>query len=161
MSNLVAVRKYIEEIFKTSRFAVLATEGDGQPHASFIAITPMDSYRALIFATYRNTRKYSNLTRNGKVALLVESGKYLNQTQQDSFVLTAFGHVEEIGIADREFVFNKHLEWHPDLLAFMQTEDCTLVRIKVDTYQVVRGIDDVEWWTIADLDVPEEGKMGD
>lgn len=152
MSNLVVVKRYIEDIFKTSRFAVLATEGDGQPHASFIAITPMDSYRALIFATYRNTQKYNNLTRNGKVALLVESGKYSNAAQQDCFVLTAFGHVEEIEIADQEYVFNTHLEWHPDLLSFMQSEDCTLVRIKVDTYQVVRGIDDVEWWSIKDLD---------
>ncbi|MHC1774969.1 MAG: pyridoxamine 5'-phosphate oxidase family protein [Lentimicrobium sp.] len=155
MSNLSAVRKYIEDIFLCSRFAVLATEGDGQPYASFIAITPVDNYRALIFATYRNTQKYRNLARNGKVALLVESGNSGNTTQQDSFVLTAFGHVEEIGIADQEAVFNAHLEWHPDLLSFMKSEDCTLVRIKVDTYQVVRGIDDVEWWSIKDLDIEE------
>ena len=152
MSKLVVVKKYIEEIFETSRFAVLATEGDGQPHASYIAITPMDSYRALIFATYRNTQKYLNLTRNGKVALLVESGKYSSKAQQDSFVLTAFGHMDEISTAEKENVFNKHLEWHPDLLSFMQAENCTLVRIKVDLYQVVRGIDDVEWWSIKDLD---------
>ncbi|MDP2234839.1 MAG: pyridoxamine 5'-phosphate oxidase family protein [Bacteroidales bacterium] len=152
MSKLVVVKKYIEDIFKTSRFAVLATEGDGQPHASYVAITPMDSYRALIFATYRNTQKYLNLIRNGKVALLVESGKHSSTAQQDSFVLTAFGHMEEIGTAEKEHVFNKHLKWHPDLLSFMQAEDCTLVRIKVDTYQVVRGIDDVEWWSINDID---------
>ncbi|MBS4062000.1 MAG: pyridoxamine 5'-phosphate oxidase family protein [Bacteroidetes bacterium] len=152
MSKLVVVKKYIEEIFETSRFAVLATEGDGQPHASYIAITPMDSYSALIFATYRNTQKYLNLTSNGKVALLVESGKYSSTAQQNSFVLTAFGHMEEIKASEKEFVFNTHLEWHPDLLTFMQAEDCTLVRIKVDLYQVVRGIDDVEWWSIKDID---------
>ncbi len=152
MSKLIETKAYIEKILKSSRFAVLATEGDGQPHASFIAITPMDNYRALIFATYRNTQKYRNLKRNGKVALLVESGN-INIEQQDSFVLTAFGHVEEIRTEDLKAVFNTHLEWHPDLLSFMQTEDCTLVMIKVDTYQVVRGIDDVEWWSIRDLDI--------
>ncbi len=152
MTKLITIRKYIEDIFLNSRFAVLATEGDGQPHASYVAITPMDSYRALIFATYRNTQKYLNLTRNGKVALLVESGKNSSTVKQDSIVLTAFGHLEEIGTEEMEFVFNKHLEWHPDLLSFMQAEDCTLVRIKVDTYQVVRGIDDVEWWSINDID---------
>ncbi|MBK6963234.1 MAG: pyridoxamine 5'-phosphate oxidase family protein [Bacteroidales bacterium] len=152
MSKLIETKAYIEKILKSSRFAVLATEGDGQPHASFIAITPMDNYRALIFATYRNTQKYRNLKRNGKVALLVESGN-INIEQQDSFVLTAFGHVEEIRTEDLKAVFNTHLEWHPDLLSFMQTEDCSLVMIKVDTYQVVRGIDDVEWWSIRDLDI--------
>jgi heme iron utilization protein len=152
MSNLIAIKKYIEDIFKISRFAVLATEGDGQPHASLIAVTPMEGYRKLIFATYRNTRKYHNLTHNGKVAVLVESIDISRSVLQESFVLTAFGHVEEIEISEKNMVFNTHLERHPELLSFIQSEDCSLVRIKVDTYQVVRGIDDVEWWTIDDLD---------
>jgi uncharacterized pyridoxamine 5'-phosphate oxidase family protein len=152
MSNLAAVKKYIEDIFKISRFAVLATESDGQPHASLIAVTPMEGYRKLVFATYRNTRKYQNLTHNGKVAVLVESVDINRSGLKDSFVLTAFGQVEDIDIAEKDLVSRAHLERHPGLLSFMQSEDCALVRIKVDSYQVVRGIDDVEWWTIADLD---------
>lgn len=154
MSNLIAIKKYIEDIFKISRFAVLATEGDGQPHASLIAITPIEGYRKLIFATYRNTRKYHNLSHNGKVAVLVESIDINRSGLQESFVLTAFGHVEEIETGEQNSIFNAHLEKHPELLSFIQSEDCSLILIKVDTYQVVRGIDDVEWWTIDDLDVP-------
>jgi uncharacterized pyridoxamine 5'-phosphate oxidase family protein len=154
MSNLIAIKKYIEDIFMFSRFAVLATEGDGQPHASLIAVTPTEGYRKLIFATYRNTRKYHNLVHNGKVAVLVESIDINRSGLQESFVLTAFGHVEEIEIGENTMLFNAHLERHPELLSFLQSEDCSLVRIKVDTYQVVRGIDDVEWWTIDDLDAP-------
>jgi nitroimidazol reductase NimA-like FMN-containing flavoprotein (pyridoxamine 5'-phosphate oxidase superfamily) len=152
MSNLTTIKKYIEDIFKISRFAVLATEGDGQPHASLIAFTPMDGYRKLIFATYRNTRKYHNLAHNGKVAVLVDSIDSSRSGLQESFVLTAFGHVEDIDSEDKNNVLKTHLERHPELLSFLQAEDCALVRIKVDTYQVVRGIDDVEWWTIDDLD---------
>jgi len=154
MSNLIAIKTYIEDIFKISRFAVLATEGDGQPHASLIAVTPMEDYRKLIFATYRNTRKYQNLTHNGKVAVLVESININRSGLKDSFVLTAFGQVEDIEIAEKNMVFEVHLERHPGLLSFLQSEDCSLVRIKIDTYQVVRGIDDVEWWTIDDPDAP-------
>jgi nitroimidazol reductase NimA-like FMN-containing flavoprotein (pyridoxamine 5'-phosphate oxidase superfamily) len=154
MSDLITIKKYIEDIFKISRFAVLATEGDGQPHASLIAITPTSGYRKLIFATYRNTRKYHNLAQNGKVAVLVESLDINRSGLQESLVLTAFGHVEEIDNEEMNSVCKAHLERHPDLLSFMQSEDCSLVLIKVDSYQVVRGIDDVEWWTIADLDAP-------
>jgi heme iron utilization protein len=154
MSNLIAIKKYIEDIFRISRFAVLATEGEGQPHASLIAITPIEGYRKLIFATYRNTRKYHNLAHNGKVAVLVESIDISRSGLQESFVLTAFGHVEEMETEEKNIAFNAHLERHPELLSFMQAEDCSLVRIRVDTYQVVRGIDDVEWWTIDDLDAP-------
>jgi nitroimidazol reductase NimA-like FMN-containing flavoprotein (pyridoxamine 5'-phosphate oxidase superfamily) len=155
MRKLHTIKAYIEDIFSLSRFAVLATESNGQPHASLIAVTPMEEYRKLVFATYRNTQKYRNIKRNDKVALLIESRNYSNQDQQDSYVLTAFGQVEEIRTEEQKAVFKAHLEWHPDLLSFLQSEDCTLVRIKVDKYQVVRGIEDVEWWTIADLNEPE------
>ena len=153
MSSLSGIKKYIEDIFKSRRFAVLATEGDGQPHASLIAVTPMEGFRKLIFATYRNTRKYHNLANNGKVAVLVESININRLGLQESFVLTAFGQVEEIEGIEKNIVFQAHLERHPELLSFMKSEDCSLVRIKVDSYQVVRGIDDVEWWTIDDLGV--------
>jgi len=154
MDKVKSIKTYIENIFKISRFAVLATEGEGQPHASLIAVTPMEGYRKLIFATYRNTRKYQNLTYNGKVAVLVESIDVNSSGLKESFVLTAFGQVEDIEAHEKNMVFEAHLERHPGLLSFIQSEDCSLVRIKVDTYQVVRGIDDVEWWTIDDLNSP-------
>jgi heme iron utilization protein len=151
MSSITVIKAYIEDIFKIRRFAVLATEGDGQPHASLVAVTPMEGFRKLIFATYRNTRKYSNLVRNGKVAILVESININSSGLKESIVLTAFGHAEEIKDEEENIVFEAHLERHSELSAFLKSEDCSLVRIKVDTYQVVRGIDDVEWWTIDDL----------
>ncbi len=153
MSSLSGIKTYIEDIFKVRRFAVLATEGDGQPHASLIAVTPMEGFRKLIFATYRNTRKYSNLVRNGKVAVLVESIHTNRSGLQESLVLTAFGHVEKINSGEENIVLKAHIKRHPELSIFMKSEDCSLVRINVDTYQVVRGIDDVEWWTIDDLGV--------
>ena len=36
-------------------FAVLATERAGQPHTSLVAITPVDGWHRLVFATYRDT----------------------------------------------------------------------------------------------------------
>ncbi len=104
MRSLSVIKTYIEDIFKVRRFAVLATEGDGQPHASLIAVTPMEGFRKLIFATYRNTHKYSNLVRNGKVAVLVESIHTNRSGHQESLVLTAFGHDEEINVATYQVV---------------------------------------------------------
>jgi heme iron utilization protein len=153
MSSLSVIKTYTEDIFKNRRFAVLATEGDGQPHASLIAVTPMEGFRKLIFATYRNTRKYSNLVHNGKVAILVENININSSGLQESIVLTAFGHVEEIKDGEEDIVLEAHLERHPELSDFMKSGDCSLVRIKVHAYQFVRGIDDVEWWTIDDLGI--------
>jgi uncharacterized pyridoxamine 5'-phosphate oxidase family protein len=70
MNKQTTLKEYIEAILKTSGFAVLATEGNGQPHTSLIAITPFENFRQIIFATYRNTLKYRNLSDNNKVAVL-------------------------------------------------------------------------------------------
>lgn len=53
-------------------FGVLATEHAGQPHTSLIAITPLDHGQRLLFATYRNTRKFSNLMHNKRVSVLMD-----------------------------------------------------------------------------------------
>ena len=151
MSNKNSIRTYIEDILQTSRLAVLATEGDGQPHASLVSITPMEGYRQLIFATYRSTRKFQNLVLNNKVAVLIEGGDSSSSGLPDDSVLTAFGLAEEIMVTENEAVLRAHLEKHPDLESFLMTSDCALMRITVSAYQVVRGIDDVKWWTIEEL----------
>jgi len=91
MSTQTIIKKYIGDVFQTNNLAVLATEGDGQPHASLIAVTPTDDFVHLIFATYRSTRKYTNLINNGKVAILFEN-RYINiLNKQETTALTAFG----------------------------------------------------------------------
>ncbi len=146
------IRKIVEAALQSSRFAVLATEGEGQPHASLIAITPVESYRQLIFATYRSTRKFRNLAHNGKVAILFDVGKTDRPGLQKSYVITAFGHAEEILIEEHDSTRSAHLKRHPDLGPFLQSADCALILVTVEAYQVVRGIDDIIWWPVDNLD---------
>ena len=135
-----------------SRFAVLATEGDGQPHASLIAITPVEGFRQLIFATYRDTNKYRNLLLNSKVAVLIEIGDSGNPGHDNTFVLTVFGSAKEINIAENEADLNAHLKRHPDLEMFLKSKDCALIRVTLVKFQLVHGIDDVRWWSVDDMD---------
>jgi nitroimidazol reductase NimA-like FMN-containing flavoprotein (pyridoxamine 5'-phosphate oxidase superfamily) len=148
MNNPVKIRKYVEGILQTCRLAVLATEANGQPHASLIAITPVQGFRQMIFATYRNTRKFDNITHNGRVAVLIQGEDLDSSNQQKGFALTAFGHTQELGVSELEEAVHAHLERHPDLESFLHSRDFAIIRIKVDTYQVVRGIDDVIWWPL-------------
>jgi heme iron utilization protein len=152
MNKQRTVKEYIEGVFQTSRFAVLATEGDGQPHTSLIAITPVDGFRQLLFATYRNTLKYRNLKNNNKVAVLIE-GEHVNMTGlKETVVLTIIGNTEDISIKQNQAAFKAHLRRHPQLESFMHSPDCALVLIKARSYQVVNGIDDIRWVKAADLD---------
>ena len=151
MNKQSTIKEYIEGALQTSRFAVLATEGNGQPHTSLIAITPFGSFRQLIFATYRNTLKYRNLAHNSKVAVLIESGDVNMKDLPKSIVLTIIGHTKEISIADNEAAFQVHLKRHPQMESFMLSNDCALILVIAQSYQVVYGIDDITWITADDL----------
>jgi len=60
MTSPTAIWDSIQTLLNNTGFAVLATENAGQPHTSLIAITPLDAGKRLVFATYRNTRKFEN-----------------------------------------------------------------------------------------------------
>ena len=150
MSNQIDMKEFVENALQAVRFAVLSTESDGQPHASLIAITPAGGCRHLIFATYRDTRKYRNLVDNSRVAVFIDGRDVAASSPREGFVLTALGRAEEIMNAEHGAALRAHLERHPDLKSFLQSADCALFRVTVGAYQVVRGIDDVRWWSIDD-----------
>jgi len=148
MSNQTLIKSYAAEALRTNGLGVLATVSDGQPHASLVAVTPMDDFSQLIFATYRNTSKYRNLYKNPKVAILFENRSVISESRPDIFVLTAFGFAKEVGIAFSDAIHQAHLLRHPELESFLSAKDCAIFQVKVNAYQMVSGIDDVKWWHI-------------
>lgn len=150
MINQNNIKDYIAYALLSNDLGVLATVGDGQPHASLVAITPMDDFVHLIFATYRNTCKYKNLIKNGKVAILFENRSTLSLSQPDVSVITAYGYAKEINIVISDAFLNLHLLRHPELESFLLSSDCTIFQVKVNSYQMVSGIDDIKWWNITE-----------
>ena len=152
MNKQNKIKEYIESVLKTCGFAVLATEGNGQPHASLIAITPFGNFRQIIFATYRDTLKYQNLSNNNKVAVLIERGVINIKGHKQSVVLTIIGNTEEISITENEAVYQVHLKRHPEMESFMLSSDCALFLVMAQSYKIVYGIDDIRWITADELD---------
>lgn len=150
MSTQAIIKKYIGDVFQTNNLAVLATEGNGQPHASLVAVTPIDNFVHLIFATYRSTRKYNNLINNGKVAILFENRYINNLNQQETTALTALGYASEVNKDEYEMAMQTHLLKHPAQGTFLLSTDCAIFRVVVNAYQLVLGIDDVQWWNITE-----------
>jgi len=162
MTSTSSIRDSIQTLLNTTGFAVLATENAGQPHTSLIAITPIDEGQRLVFATYRNTRKFANLLQNKRVSVLVDGRNGEGSSGAlAGFILSAVGRVQEINVATHPQLLAAHRQRHPDLATFTQASDCVLLEVVVDAYQVVRGIDDVTWWRAGDLKkVPSSGNTG-
>ena len=47
MSKQIPILEYVKEVIQANRFAVLATECDGQPYASLLAVTATNDYLKL------------------------------------------------------------------------------------------------------------------
>jgi uncharacterized pyridoxamine 5'-phosphate oxidase family protein len=152
MNKTGTIKEYIMGALQSSRFAILATEGNGQPHTSLIAITPFGNFRQIIFATYRDTLKYRNLSSNNKIALFIESEVHNSKSLKQSVVLTIIGHTEEINITENEAVYQAHLNRHPEMESFMLSSDCALILLIAHSYQVVKGVDEIRWITAEELD---------
>jgi uncharacterized pyridoxamine 5'-phosphate oxidase family protein len=151
MNKKSELNEFIGDIIKTIDLAVLATEGDGQPHASLIKISPFKGSNHLVFATYRNTLKYRNIQNNNKVAVLIESCVINNKGLKKNVVLTIIGYTEEVSFAENEAAYQAHLKQNPELELFMLSPDCTLLKVIAQSYQVVYGIDEIKWISADEL----------
>ncbi len=140
----------IQHVLDVSRFAVMATQQDGQPHASLMAFTPMSGIRYLIFATYRTTLKYSNLSKDGRVAVLINSCIATGPSKYRDLVITAHGIATEVTNDDHETVKQAYLARHPDFNDFLASSDCALLRVVVNAYEVVGSTEDVQWYQVDD-----------
>lgn len=146
-----STRKIVLAALEDSRYAVLATESDSQPHASLMAFAVIDGGRTLVFATYRGTRKHRNLVINPKVALLIDHRETAWLRTARRLALTAIGSVREVPGADAQAIRSTLVSRHPDLGGFVHDEDCVPMCLDVEWYQVAGGIDDVGWCSAEEL----------
>jgi nitroimidazol reductase NimA-like FMN-containing flavoprotein (pyridoxamine 5'-phosphate oxidase superfamily) len=143
----------IRDILDANRLAVLATQREGQPHTSLVAITPIEGIRSLVFATHRKTLKYRNISIDGRVSLFFgdHATDFLGAHRT---LLTAHGFALEAPEDKRSELATAHADRHPYLLALLGSTDAALVCVNVKAYQLVHSIDDVRWYNPSD-----HGKM--
>lgn len=144
------IQATIRRVLERNRFAVLATQRNGQPHASLIAFMPLEGLRFLAFATYRDTLKYKSIRENQRVAILIEDREGDDGRSVQRRVVTAVGEAIKAQEEAQQAHIVAHLARHPDLERFLSSPDCEFVRVAVYTYQVVSSIADVRWYTLRE-----------
>ena len=126
----------IKLLLESQRLGVIATDKDGHPYANLVAFASTCDLKNIIFATSKNTTKFKNIKNNAKISVLIDNRQNIPSDFEKSVSLTAFGEAEEI-IMNRSFYKKLYLDKHPNLMNFVGSSDCALVKIQVDRYQYV------------------------
>ena len=133
----------LKKLFSSVRLAVLATRMGEQPYANLVAFASTADLRYLLFATTRATRKFSNLSDQPLVSLLVDNRANSVSDFREAVAVTATGRASEAEASLCENMRKLYLEKHPYLEDFVASPSCVFVSVEVDIYYVVRRFQNV------------------
>ena len=139
---MTQLEKLIKDIANTQYFAVLSTVDEGKPYSNLVSFAITTDLKSLIFVTDRNTRKYRNIKKYNKVALMID-----NRTNQPSDIEQAIA-ISVIGDAleEAEEKINLQsilLDRHPRLQQFVNDTHSALMLVKVNEY-IVAGFNKIQ-----------------
>lgn len=137
----------IREMCEGQSFAVLATQGAGQPYASLIGFAANADLTHLVFATPKKTRKYALLEQENRVALLVDNRSSMPNNINNLSALTITGKASILSEPEEiktwgELLANKH----PYLRDFLASPDTAVVLVEVYQYLCVQKFQNVSEW---------------
>jgi nitroimidazol reductase NimA-like FMN-containing flavoprotein (pyridoxamine 5'-phosphate oxidase superfamily) len=136
MSNPLEAKELIRQIVESQRFAVLATQFEGQPYSNLVAFAEAEDLRSLLFVTSRNTRKYSNTLTSKKVAVLVDSRTNQASDLNYAIAITALGTIEEVAADNKDYLSGMYPSKHPQLKDFLHKPSNALMKVAVTDYIV-------------------------
>ena len=143
MERTAQLREFLKDLFSSQRFAVLATQSRGRPYGNLVAFMATDDLKHLLFATTRATRKFVNISKNPKVAMVVDNRSNEESDFHQAAAVTATGVVKEIMGPEKARFQKLYLSKHPYLKDFVSSPTCALLKVEVETYTIVNRFQNV------------------
>jgi uncharacterized protein YhbP (UPF0306 family) len=142
-----SIRQRIRALLDEQPFAVLCTQGGGQPYGSVIAYAVGPELRTVTFATPRATRKYRLLSECESVALVIDSRCKFPEDMMKVEAITATGRAVQLDPGPEfDRWANLLTQRHPQLQAFVHAPSSALFRIDVLRYLHVSRFQEVHQW---------------
>ena len=142
-----AVREHIRLLLDGQPFAVLCTQGGGQPYGSVIAYAVSQDLCCATFATPMATRKYSLLSECQSVALVIDSRSRFPDNMMQVEALTATGRATQLEPGPE---FDRWADLlagrHPQLASFVRAPSSALFRVDIIRYLHVSRFQEVHQW---------------
>jgi nitroimidazol reductase NimA-like FMN-containing flavoprotein (pyridoxamine 5'-phosphate oxidase superfamily) len=145
-----AVLESIQALVHHEPFAVLCTQGGGQPYGSLVGFAFSEDLKSFVFATPVATRKYRLLTECHHVALVVDSRARFPDDLMKVSAVTVTGRASQVQPgADFERWAGLLAARHPYLKAFVHAPSTALFRVNVVRYLHVTRFQEVRQWIPA------------
>lgn len=127
----------LNSFFGSQPLAVLATQNGTAPYVSLVAFVSDEKLKYILFSTTKATRKYSNLSANPSVSLLIDNRKNTIEDFRDAMAVTVLGRVEPIEDFERSIMEKIYLLKHPYLVDFLHSPTTAFLKVRVEKYIVV------------------------
>jgi len=153
-------------VLSRSRFCYLATSEENSPHLCLMCYTFIEQLDlgsgCFIMSTKRATKKFTALTTNSRVAVLVhdfhssevknndeaiDSSILLQSRHHGTYSVTVYGVCEILSGDEADKMRAKHAERNPDYRQFIFGEDVAMISILPDTARICDINDNVQTWT--------------
>jgi heme iron utilization protein len=146
--------------FDSEPFAVLATEDRQGPYASLVAYAFTEEGNRILLATPRTSRKYRNLVRSRRVALLIDRrAKSSSEGLMEAEAVTIAGEATPIRRGGSWNTFARiYLDKHPHLADFLEAKSTALVAVVITEAVHVSRFQEVSVWPST---VEADDKHGD
>jgi heme iron utilization protein len=133
----------LDELLATQPLAVLATSHGGEPYASLVAVAP-EGHDHVYFATPRATRKWTNVTGEPRVALMIDDRSNQPADFHAGAAATGMGTAVEC-LGDAIDAGRRALaQRHPHLTGFLNSPSTVIARVDVERWYVVTRFQSVD-----------------
>jgi len=143
----IELHERIRSLVDGQPYAVLCTQGGGQPYGSLVAFAATHDLKAMVFATPVTTRKFRLLTECDRVAMLIDNRSLCQSDITQLEAVTATGRAIRIERRpDAEPWVKLLLDRHPYMKAFLDAQTTALFMVEILRYLHVVRFQEVNEW---------------
>ena len=137
----------IRDLIGSQPFAVLCTQGNGQPYGSVVAFAVSQDLHSFVFATPVATRKYRLLSDCDRVALVVDNRGQYPEDMMKVEAITVTGQARQVPPGPDFETWGALLAArHPYLRSFIKAPSTALFRVDVVRVLHVTRFQEVRQW---------------
>jgi len=140
----------MQDMVRSQTFCVLATASGGQPHCSLMSYALDDDCREIYLVTFKNTKKYRNMSENPAVSLLIDTrGDDRGGMHRQAQALTVNGVFDEVkDRTKRDLIKVRLLARHPHLHVLADDPDAAFFAVRIKSLQMLTGVEEASYATL-------------